>query len=230
MYDANMQTLKPGDPACLRKPIDTHGRRQRSRCLREFFRSFPLQLFSVTMAGSEFLPRETNDKIIALEFDRRSDSLEPTAHDVREMDLFGIEPTFKRRFKFVAMVGFASTVVMCWQNTLATFSFALANGGTGGYFFTYIYGMFAFGFTYLSLAELSSSYLSQLVRTPALPLTIGAADTPRLVANTSGSPNVRPTSSAFPSATALAGSAAWPGWDTWLVAVSSSAISSTTVS
>lgn len=100
---------------------------------------------------------QTIDDFLALEFDRNSEKLKPTAHDVREMELFGIEPTFKRRFKFVAMVGFASTVVMCWQNTLATFSFALTNGGTGGYFFTYIYGMFAFAFTYLSLAELSSS-------------------------------------------------------------------------
>ena len=98
-----------------------------------------------------------DEEIYALEYDHNPKKLQPTAHDVRDMGLFGIQPTFTRRFKFVAMVGFASTVVMCWQNTLATFSFALQNGGTGGYFFTYIYGMFAFGFTYLSLAELSSS-------------------------------------------------------------------------
>ena len=108
-------------------------------------------------ASSRARERAIDDGILALEFDRDSEKLKPTSHDVHEMDLFGIEPTFKRRFKFVAMVGFASTVVMCWQNTLATFSFALQNGGTGGYFFTYIYGMFAFAFTYLSLAELSSS-------------------------------------------------------------------------
>lgn len=101
--------------------------------------------------------RMVDDEILALEFGIDSEKSRATAHDVREMGLFGIEPTFRRRFKFVAMVGFASTVVMCWQNTLATFSFALQNGGTGGYFFTYIYGMFAFAFTYLSLAELSSS-------------------------------------------------------------------------
>ncbi|KAK4560757.1 hypothetical protein LTR86_005336 [Recurvomyces mirabilis] len=105
-------------------------------------------------------PHLIDDEVLALEFDHLKHDFQPTAHDVREMGLFGIEPTFKRRFKFVAMVGFASTVVMCWQNTLATFSFALQNGGTGGYFFTYIYGMFAFGFTYLSLAELSSSPVS----------------------------------------------------------------------
>ena len=97
------------------------------------------------MAGTQEPMRETkrsldtnvrttspDDELLALEFDRTSDKLKPTANDYREMDLFGIKPVFKRRFKFVAMVGFASTVVMAWQNTLATFSFALANGGTGG--------------------------------------------------------------------------------------------------
>jgi len=94
---------------------------------------------------------------LALEFGSRANKLDATKHDVREMGFFGIEPTFKRRFQFVAMVGFASTVVMCWQNTLATFGFALLNGGTGGLFFTYIYALFAFGAVYLTLAELSSS-------------------------------------------------------------------------
>lgn len=96
-------------------------------------------------------------EILAIEFGRESDKLKPSAQDAYEMELFGIEPTFRRRFKFVAMLGFNSLVVLCWQNTLATFQFALDNGGTGGYFFTFIYGMFAFGTTYLSLAELSSS-------------------------------------------------------------------------
>ena len=47
---------------------------------------------------------------------------------------------------------------MSWQNALATFSFALLNGGTGGFFFSYIYALFAFASVYLTLAELSSSY------------------------------------------------------------------------
>ena len=88
----------------------------------------------------------------------------PHRYDKKEMDQdtrdcidFGLEPVFNRRLRLAAMVGFGSTVVMCWQNTIVTFSFALENGGTGGYFFTYLYGMFAFGCTYLSLAELSSS-------------------------------------------------------------------------
>ena len=54
-------------------------------------------------------------EIHALEYDQHAGKLEPSANDVRDMGLFGIQPTFTRRFKFVAMVGFASTVVMCWR-------------------------------------------------------------------------------------------------------------------
>lgn len=44
-----------------------------------------------------------------------------TANDVHDMDALGLEPTFKRRFRFVAMVGFTSVVVVAWQATLSVF-------------------------------------------------------------------------------------------------------------
>ena len=80
-----------------------------------------------------------------------------TAHDIRDMAALGLAPTFRRRFKFLAMVGFSSTVVVAWQNTLATFGFALYNGGTGGLFWTFIYSMIAMTFVYQSIDELASS-------------------------------------------------------------------------
>lgn len=80
-----------------------------------------------------------------------------TAYDLRDMDALGLARTFRRRFKFLTMVGFSSTVVVAWQNVLATYGFALYNGGTGGLFWTFIFSMFAFTFIYLSLAELSST-------------------------------------------------------------------------
>ena len=55
--------------------------------------------------------------------------LDATAHDIRDMDALGLAPVFKRRFKFVAMVGFCSTVVVAWQNTLTNFGFGLYDGG-----------------------------------------------------------------------------------------------------
>ncbi|KAK3658024.1 hypothetical protein LTR56_000768 [Elasticomyces elasticus] len=93
-----------------------------------------------------------------LEFGSDSAKKSATAYDLRDMNALGLVPTFRHRFNFLAMLGFSSTVVVAWQTTLATFSFALFNGGTGGLFWTWIYCLVALTFVYLSLAELSSSY------------------------------------------------------------------------
>ena len=79
-----------------------------------------------------------------------------TAYDMHDMDALGLAPTFRRRFKFIAMVGFCSTVVVAWQNTLTNFGFGLFDGGTGGIFWTFIFGLICSTFLYLSLCELSS--------------------------------------------------------------------------
>jgi len=68
------------------------------------------------------------------------------------------EESAQRRFKFIAMVGFCSTVVVAWQNTLTNFGFGLVDGGTGGIFWTFIFGLIASKFLYLTLCELSSSF------------------------------------------------------------------------
>ena len=88
--------------------------------------------------------------------DRDTAEYHATQHDLRDMDALGLAPTFRRRFKFVAMVGFASTVVVAWQATLAVFGFALYNGGTGGFFWTFVFSIFGMGFVYLTISELSS--------------------------------------------------------------------------
>ena len=82
-----------------------------------------------------------------------------TAYDLRDMNALGIEPVFKRRFKFLAMVGFSSTVVVAWQNCLTNFGFGLFDGGTGGIFWTFIFALIASLFLYLTLCELSSRYV-----------------------------------------------------------------------
>ena len=78
--------------------------------------------------------RALDDEIRNLEFGSDRGQKYATAYDVRDMNALGLLPTFRRRFNFLAMVGFSSTVVVAWQTTLATFSFALFNGGTGGLF------------------------------------------------------------------------------------------------
>ena len=84
-----------------------------------------------------------------------------TAYDIRDMDALGLAPAFKRRFKFVAMVGFCSTVVVAWQNTLTNFGFGLFDGGTGGIFWTFIFALITSIFLYLTLCELSSWYVGR---------------------------------------------------------------------
>lgn len=102
--------------------------------------------------------RAIDEEIRDIEFDGNAAARKwATPHDIRDMDALGLSPRFKRRFKFVAMVGFSSTVVVAWQNVLATFGFAFYNGGTGGLFWTFIFSITAMTLVYLSLAELSSS-------------------------------------------------------------------------
>ncbi|KAK5732182.1 hypothetical protein LTR17_010759 [Elasticomyces elasticus] len=78
--------------------------------------------------------RALNEDLHKLEFGSDPAKKSATAYDLRDMNALGLVPTFRRRFNFLAMLGFSSTVVVAWQTTLATFSFALFNGGTGGLF------------------------------------------------------------------------------------------------
>jgi hypothetical protein len=102
--------------------------------------------------------RQLDNELHELEFDSPAKQ-GATAHDIRDMNALGLAPVFKRRFKFVAMVGFCSTVVVAWQNTLTNLVFGLIDGGTGGIFWTFIFSLIASTFLYLSLCELASWYV-----------------------------------------------------------------------
>ncbi|KAK5693881.1 hypothetical protein LTR17_024947 [Elasticomyces elasticus] len=101
--------------------------------------------------------RELDDELRDLEFDSPAKQ-DATAYDIRDMNALGLAPTFKRRFKFIAMVGFCSTVVVGWQNTCTNFGFGLFDGGTGGIFWTFVFSLIASTFLYLTLCELSSCF------------------------------------------------------------------------
>ncbi|KAK4890387.1 hypothetical protein LTR27_010915 [Elasticomyces elasticus] len=101
--------------------------------------------------------KQLNSELRELEFDVPAKE-GATAYDIQDMDALGLAPTFRRRFKFIAMVGFCSTVVVAWQNTLTNFGFGLLDGGTGGIFWTFIFGLMSSTFLYLTLCELSSSF------------------------------------------------------------------------
>jgi hypothetical protein len=79
-----------------------------------------------------------------------------TVGDQRDVLAMQIEPVFHRRFDLAAVVALGMSVVVAYQNTLATLGFILYNGGTGGVFFGYILVIIGFTPVYASLAELSS--------------------------------------------------------------------------
>lgn len=102
--------------------------------------------------------KQFDNELHELEFDREA-KWNSTVNDVRDMNALGIAPVFKRNFKFVAMVGFCSTVVVAWQNTLTNIEFGLLDGGTGGVFWTFVFSLIASTFLYLTICELSSWYV-----------------------------------------------------------------------
>ena len=99
--------------------------------------------------------RHIDHELRDLEFDNPAKQ-GATAYDVRDMNALVLAPTYRRSFKFVAMVGFCSTVVVAWQNTLTNFGFGLLDGGTGGIFWTFIFSLIASTFLYATICELSS--------------------------------------------------------------------------
>lgn len=82
-----------------------------------------------------------------------------TVYDEHDMAVMQEDQMFFRRLKWAAVVALNSTVVLPWQTVLVGLGFVLYNGGTGGLFFSFILAATGFVPTYLSIAELSSSFV-----------------------------------------------------------------------
>lgn len=79
-----------------------------------------------------------------------------TTADQRDMMVLGKTQVLRRNFKFVTMLGFASTVMASWEILLPLFSFVLIDGGTAGLFWGFIIIASGQMLVYASIAELSS--------------------------------------------------------------------------
>jgi len=82
-----------------------------------------------------------------------------TVHDEEDMLAMQEKQVFFRRLGRAAVVALNSTVVLPWQTVLVGLGFVLYNGGTSGLFFSFILAAAGFVPTYLSIAELSSSFV-----------------------------------------------------------------------
>jgi hypothetical protein len=64
----------------------------------------------------------------------------------------------QRNFKFVTMLGFASTVMASWEVLLVLFKLTLMTGGFPNLFWGFIVNVCGMLFVYASIAELASMY------------------------------------------------------------------------
>jgi hypothetical protein len=80
-----------------------------------------------------------------------------TAADQHDMAVLGKKQVLRRNFRFVTMLGFASTVMAAWEIFLVVAIYSLEDGGTAIIFWGMIAGCIGNTFVYASLAEMVSS-------------------------------------------------------------------------
>lgn len=74
------------------------------------------------------------------------------------MVVLGKKQVLRRNFKFITMLGFASTVLVAWEILPVLSVYALQDGGTAVVFWGLIVGLFGMTFVYASLAEMASMF------------------------------------------------------------------------
>ncbi|KAM0723329.1 hypothetical protein Q7P37_001531 [Cladosporium fusiforme] len=79
-----------------------------------------------------------------------------TTADQRDMAMLGKKQVLRRNFKFVTMLGFASTVMASWEVLLVLFKLTLMTGGFPNLFWGFIVNVCGMLFVYASIAELAS--------------------------------------------------------------------------
>ena len=84
------------------------------------------------------------------------DKYRGTAVDQQDMVVLGKKQVLRRNFKFITMLGFASTVLVAWEILPVLAVYALQDGGTAIIFWGLIVGCIGMTFVYASLAEMAS--------------------------------------------------------------------------
>ncbi|KAI7509426.1 amino acid transporter-like protein [Hortaea werneckii] len=95
-----------------------------------------------------------------------------TAADARDMKFLGKTQVLRRNFRFITMLGFASTVMASWEVLLVLFKLILVDGGTPNLFWGFLVDACGMLFVYASLAELASMPVAYSWRTISLGIRI----------------------------------------------------------
>ena len=114
----------------------------------------PSDLTITEVDGSRYLGDDAGEKVFAgsnvLARYRGTDA------DQRDMVVLGKKQVLRRHFKFITMLGFASTVLVAWEILPVISVYALQDGGTPIIFWGLVAGIIGMTFVYSSLAEMAS--------------------------------------------------------------------------
>lgn len=105
------------------------------------------------LPGAENIANDEDEKVVSHNVPTK---YRGTAADKHDMRVLGKQQVLRRNFKFVTMLGFASTVMVAWEALFVVAPFALEDGGTPAIFWGLIISPIGMSFVYLSLAEMAS--------------------------------------------------------------------------
>ena len=114
----------------------------------------PNDLAITEVDGSRYLGDDAEEKVFA--GSNVPARYRGTDTDQHEMVVLGKKPVLRRNFKFITMLGFASTVLVAWEILPVISVYALQDGGTPIIFWGLIAGIIGMTFVYASLAEMAS--------------------------------------------------------------------------
>ncbi|KUJ13159.1 amino acid transporter-like protein [Mollisia scopiformis] len=108
-----------------------------------------MQVAEKSFEKVEFGEEESDDGGIPSEY-------RGTASDRKDMTTLGKKQVLRRNFRFITMLGFASTAMATWEILLPLFTFVLTDGGTGDLFWGFIAAGIGMSLVYASIAEMAS--------------------------------------------------------------------------
>ncbi|KAF2426488.1 amino acid transporter [Tothia fuscella] len=108
------------------------------------------------LKSSEVKEMNTKELSISSQEDGEQAAHHGTSYDARDMHRLGKKQQFQRNFKYLSMLGFTSTLMATWEAMLASAGLALVDGGTAGFFWTYLGSSIAFSTVIASMADMAS--------------------------------------------------------------------------
>ncbi|KAI9648810.1 hypothetical protein NHQ30_003451 [Ciborinia camelliae] len=105
---------------------------------------------------AESISRNVEKNEFGGDLDAVAEKWRGTHTDKHDMAVLGKKQELRRNFKFITMLGFASTVMASWEALLPLFAYGLDDGGTADMFWGFIVATIGMSMVYASIAEMAS--------------------------------------------------------------------------